>query len=220
MRRSSYSRIVALRIALVGWITSSSRKVADRSPRLILRTEATLSRMTARSPLITLIAAVSMASSALLGCTERFDGFTVESPGVRSDIRIVPMAPRRYDELRFEVSPKRYEGASGSVSPRVDGAILKIEGFLPLRADVSESDGGYVVTFHLPKEGLSAFHVRRAQAQLHLPTDIGQLAWTGLEHRTPGAISESYTLVPQQSGPVTSALREFFEMLRGLYAAR
>jgi hypothetical protein len=138
--------------------------------------------MKAGSPLIALVAAVLVASSVLPGCSERFDGFTVEGRGMRSDIRIVPMAPRRYDELRFEVSPKRYEAASGSVSPRVDGAILKIEGFLPLRADVSESDGGYVVAFSLPKEGLRAFNVRRAQAQLHLPTDIGQLSWTITPH--------------------------------------
>jgi hypothetical protein len=47
---------------------------------------------------------------------------------------------------------------------------------------------------------MRAFNVRRVQAQLHRPTDIGQLAWTGLEHRTPGAISENYTPVRNKAG--------------------
>ena len=172
-----------------------------------------------KTPAPALLAAALLAACALPACTERFDGFRVEGPGVRSDIRIVPVAARRADEVSFQISPKRYEGPGASLSPRPEGAILKIDGLLPLRPDVEESGGAYTATFRLPKDSLGAFHARRAQARLHVPTEIGQLAWTGLEHRTPGAITETYTLVPQQSGPVTAALRRFFAMLRSLYGA-
>ena len=166
-------------------------------------------------------AAGLLCALALAGCGDRFDGFRVTGPGVRKEVRIVPLEPSRPDEIRFEVGTHRYEAEGRSITPKPDGAIFKIDGYLPLRPyDVAVQGDRVTVAFRLPREGLEAFTVRRAQAQLFIPTEVGVPSWSGIEHRTPGVVADSYTLEPRQSGHLTALLRGVGEALRGLYQAR
>lgn len=160
------------------------------------------------------------ASLALGACSERFDGFSVETPGVRADVRIVPEPVARPDELRFRIGPRQREHARGTLYVRPDAALLKIDGYLPIRPDeVTEAGDDFLVTMRVPPDNLAPFAVRRTQATLYLPTETGELAFTGLEHRTPGVIATGLTLVPRQSGPVTGTLKRIGAFLYSLYGA-
>ena len=166
-----------------------------------------------RGPLVLLAAAWVLG-----GCTERFDGFTVTTPGVRSDVRVVPEEARRPDEIRFRIGPVRRELANGTFYVNPAGALLKVEGYLPLRPDeVDEVPDGFVVTMRLPRDRLQPFAVRQAVAMLYVPTETGEVAWHGLEHRRPGMIATSITLVPRQSGPVTDSIKRLGAFLHGLF---
>jgi len=157
----------------------------------------------------------------LAGCGDRFDGYGVEGPGLRSDVRIVPLAPARPDEIRFEIGTAPRDAGGHTVTAKPDGAILKVDGFLPVRPfETVDGAGSATVVFRLPKESLRAFVAARRRAQLYVPLEKAEATWSGIDHRSPDMTSEGYTLVPRQSGPVTGALRSLFESLQGLYGAR
>ena len=160
---------------------------------------------------------------ALAGCTESLVGVEAGFHG-GDPFRIIASRPDG-DSLYLTVRPKVVETSGRIYYAKPDNAILKLAGFMPiLPLEVAEDGDSFRVRFKLPKDTVRAVNRFEAgtasiRGQLILPMEIGEVAFTGLEHRTYGAAFASTELRPQHSGPLTNLGRRAGDFLHGLYGA-
>jgi hypothetical protein len=172
----------------------------------------------------TLAAALTVASLALAGCTDKLVGFQAS---FASNVVSVASAPPAGGKLRFRVPKRTTDLAKRNVYFVPGRAILHLPGYLPMAPDeVDETGDGYMVSVTLPPDLVKLAsralpNAVRLHGTLYLPSETGVVTFTRTELREPGAAYAIGVAVSAvHSGAMTRMAEAIGGFFRGLYSAR